>query len=133
MHAAGHRDLQLQLAAEATSVGRARHAVSDFAGEVGADPDAVAVAVSEAVTNAVVHAYPRDRKGGEGEIRVEATINGTHMVVLVSDGGHGIRPNPDSPGLGYGLALVASLADEIAIADSPEGGTAVRMRFPLTA
>lgn len=130
MHAAGQRDLQLQLAAEAPSVGLARHAVSDFAGEVGADRDAVAVAVSEAVTNAVVHAYPRDRGG---EIRVEAKLNGTHMVVLVSDGGHGIRPNPDSPGLGYGLALVASLAEEIAIADSPEGGTTVRMRFPLTA
>lgn len=130
MHAAGQRDLRLELAAEATSVGLARHAVSDFAGEVGADPDAVAVAVSEAVTNAVVHAYPRDR---EGEIRVEAKLNDTHMVVLVSDHGHGMRPNPDNPGLGYGLALVASLAEEIAITDSPEGGTTVRMRFPLTA
>lgn len=130
MHAAGHRDLQLQLAAEATSVGRARHAVSDFAGEVGADPDAVAVAVSEAVTNAVVHAYP---SGGGGEIRVEARLKGPNMVVLVSDGGDGIRPHPGSPGLGYGLALVASLADEISIADSPGGGTTVRMRFPLTA
>jgi anti-sigma regulatory factor (Ser/Thr protein kinase) len=130
VHAAGRTDLQLQLAAEAGSVGVARHAVSDFAEEVGADADAVAVAVSEAVTNAVVHAYPADTGG---EIVVEAKKNGTHMIVLVTDGGHGIRPNPDSPGLGYGLALVASLADEIAIADSPSGGTTVRMRFPLAA
>jgi len=111
-------------------VGKARHAVSDFAAEVGADSDAVAVAVSEAVTNAVVHAYPQGSDGGD--ILVEAKVNGDAMVVLVSDGGHGIRPNPDSPGLGYGLALVASLAEEIAIADSPSGGTTVRMRFPLT-
>lgn len=130
MHPAGHTDLQIQLGADAGSVGVARHAVADFAEQVGADRDAVAVAVSEAVTNAVVHAYP---SGGGGEIRVEARLKGPHMVVLVSDGGDGIRPHPGSPGLGYGLALVASLADEISIADSPGGGTTVRMRFPLTA
>ena len=94
MHAAGQRDLRLELVAEATSVGLARHAVSDFAGEVGADPDAVAVAVSEAVTNAVVHAYPHEREGGDPG---RGQLNGTHMVVLVSDHGHGIRPNPGEP------------------------------------
>jgi anti-sigma regulatory factor (Ser/Thr protein kinase) len=130
MNEAGLEDLRLHLAAEKGSVAEARHAVADFADRVGADADAVAVAVSETVTNAVMHAYP---KGDPGQVIVEAKRNGTHMIVLVSDGGHGIRPNPESPGLGYGLALVASLADEIAIADSPEGGTQVKMRFPLAA
>jgi two-component sensor histidine kinase len=64
-------------------------------------------------------------------IDVVAERNRSHLVVTVSDDGLGMRPNPDSPGLGYGLPLVASLTDEMGIADSPEGGTSIRMRFAL--
>jgi len=78
------------------------------------------------VTNAVVHAY---RDGSGGEIALCARPNGEGIVVIVADEGKGIRPNPDSPGLGFGLALVASVADEVGITRRPEGGTAVKMRF----
>ena len=125
----GHQDQnarELQLAASADSVRVARHAASEYAAENGIDPDPVALAVSEAVTNAVVHAY-RDQSPGEIALRLRK--NGVGIVITVADAGAGIRPNPNSPGLGYGLALVASLAEEVAIARSDGGGTAVKMRF----
>ena len=122
--------LQLELAANPGSVGVARHAVAEFAGENGADADAVAVAVSETVTNAVVHAFA-DRPPGCVEVR--AKLNGEGLLVIVSDDGNGINPNPNSPGLGFGLALVASVAEEMGITRSPQGGTSVRMRFAAAA
>lgn len=124
------RDLYLQLSAEPRSVGVARNAVNEFAEATGADPWAVSLAVSEAVTNAVLHAHSN---GSSGSIDVLARRNGTRLIVTVSDDGRGMRPNPDSPGLGFGLALVASVTDELGIAESPQGGTSVRMTFPLTA
>ena len=123
------QDLHLQLSAEPRSVGLARNAVNEFAEATGADPWAVSLAVSEAVTNAVLHAHSN---GLSGSIDVLARRNGTRLIVTVSDDGRGMRPNPDSPGLGFGLALVASVTDELGIAESPQGGTSVRMTFPLT-
>jgi anti-sigma regulatory factor (Ser/Thr protein kinase) len=120
--------VQLRLPAEAESVAVARHAASEYAEGVGADADAVAVAVSETVTNAIMHAY-RDSRAGEVEIRVDR--NGTHMTVEVADSGRGMGPNPDSPGLGFGLAMVTSLAEEVGIESTPDGGTRLRMRFPV--
>ncbi|MGH2922714.1 MAG: ATP-binding protein [Solirubrobacterales bacterium] len=121
-----HDARELQLAAEAGSVRLARRAASDFAFERGVDPDAVALAVSEAVTNAVLHAY---RDGPPGEIVLGLQPSGEGIAITVADAGSGIRPNLKSPGLGLGLALVASLADELAISESRLGGTALRMRF----
>jgi len=108
----------------------ARRAAAEYAANHGVDADAVELAVSETVTNAVVHAYRDDDRGDSaGEIALRLRLNGDGIIVTVADAGDGIRPNPESPGLGYGLALVASLADEVAIARSDLGGTAVRMRF----
>src|SRR5918996_2428825 len=119
---AGHRQdeiRELQLAVDADSVRVARRAASEYAAERGIDPDAVALAVSEAVTNAIIHAYRDDHPGGStGEIALRLKHNGEGIVVTVADAGAGIRPNPRTPGLGYGLALVASVADEVAIARS---------------
>jgi serine/threonine-protein kinase RsbW len=53
--------LHLQLPAEPDSIARARDAVADRGGELGLDPGAIddlRTVVSEACTNAVLHAYP---------------------------------------------------------------------------
>jgi serine/threonine-protein kinase RsbW len=121
--------VRLRLPATPESVKVARHAASAFAESVGADPDAVAVAVSETVTNAVLHAY---REQDDGEVELEADRNGTHMTITVADRGIGMAPNPDSPGLGFGLSMVTSLADEVGIESKPGGGTRMRMRFSLS-
>jgi anti-sigma regulatory factor (Ser/Thr protein kinase) len=89
--------------------------------------EAVALAVSETVTNAVVHAYDgRER----GQVRVSCHADGERFVVEVVDDGAGIWLRQDSPGIGHGLAMVGALANELSIAPGPDGpGTAVTMAF----
>ncbi|HEY1509007.1 MAG TPA: ATP-binding protein [Solirubrobacteraceae bacterium] len=114
----------------ADSVPRAREALSKFAqsaGVTGDQLDAVRLAVSEAATNAVVHAY----EGEPGQIQVDAGLGSGGLWVLVADDGYGMRPRIDSPGLGVGLALISQVCDEFAIAKRSSGGTEVHMRFGL--
>ena len=91
------------------------------------------LAVTEAVTNAVVHAY-RDRGAAEepGRIRVALAMSEDAACVVVADEGLGMAPRPDSPGLGLGLSLIATMCDELQI-DERVAGTRVRMRFAVAA
>jgi serine/threonine-protein kinase RsbW/stage II sporulation protein AB (anti-sigma F factor) len=118
--------------AVADSVPVARRALVAMALEAGAEADqleAVALAVSEALTNAVLHAYP----DGPGQIRVSAWAAGTELVVVIADDGNGFRAHSERPGLGVGLGLIATLSDEFEIVQLPSGGTEVQMRFWLSA
>ena len=86
----------------------------------------IGLAISEAVTNIVHHAYV----GSEpGEIRVAVHIGEHEIEVLVEDDGRGMRPRPDSPGLGLGLPLIASLAARFETHASRAGGTRLCMWF----
>jgi serine/threonine-protein kinase RsbW len=113
------------------SVAHARTALTAFAQEAGADQrqlESVRLATSEAVTNAVMHAYAQ---GQTGAVHVSASYVEDELWLLVADTGGGLRPRTDSPGLGLGLALIAQLADEFQIVSRGSGGTEVRMRFTL--
>jgi stage II sporulation protein AB (anti-sigma F factor) len=108
----------------------ARHAVRDFLHSLGADPRAfsdVLLALSEIVTNAVVHGY----RGGEGVVRVEAEHSDAQLVLSVADQGGGMAPRHDSPGLGLGLPLVGRIATRVDITAPVGGGTLVSMFFSL--
>jgi anti-sigma regulatory factor (Ser/Thr protein kinase) len=118
--------LQLELPASRESVAHARHAVARFAEAIGVDQAGVELAVSEAVGNAVVHAFP---EGVTGTIRLRAVHRGDVLVVTVSDDGTGMRPNPDSAGLGLGLPLIGRIADSVHISHRAGGGTVVTMHF----
>jgi anti-sigma regulatory factor (Ser/Thr protein kinase) len=120
--------LELRTDATPAAVPGVRRAVVDFAAlhGVGVPPD-VALAVSEAITNAVLHAY---RDGDTGDVRVVACAEPDRLVVVVRDYGCGMKPNPDSPGLGLGLAVIGRLATELNIERPDEGGgTRLRMCF----
>lgn len=122
--------LSLVYEAEPESVPRARKAVRDFASAAGADSrqlDAVRLASSEAITNAVIHAY----RGAPGSVYVTAAIVSDELWVLIADDGCGMEPRPDRPGLGLGLGLISQVSDELAIVARSGGGTEVRMRFRL--
>ena len=120
--------LDLELPAVAESCPRARQAVRAALAPVPIDHAAVDLAVSEAVANAVVHAY-RDRADGEpGLVRVAVAVEAESAWVTVADRGSGLRPRPDSPGLGFGLALIATMCDELEI-EQGDDGTRVHMRF----
>ena len=122
------------LPAVPSSVTELRHAVADFVTEAGiGDPVLMGVklAVSEAVTNAVVHAYV----GAEqpGEVRVRASVEPDAVRVTVSDDGCGMVPRLDSPGLGVGLPFIAHSADTLDIDHNARGGTELRMTFRVGA
>ena len=105
-----------------------RRAVRDFAAEQGADEDLcidVALAVSEAVTNAVKHSDARE----DEVVSLTATVADDWLEIIVRDRGTGFG-TAASDGLGLGLSIVARLSGQLTI--SQEGsGTVVRMGFPL--
>src|ERR1700754_4977824 len=98
------------LPAEPASVTLVRGHVRTFAQAHGVAPAEVVdltLAVTEAVTNSVIHAYVgRD----PGTIRVEVTTAADELTVTVTDDGRGMQPRADSPGLGLGLPTIARLA-----------------------
>jgi stage II sporulation protein AB (anti-sigma F factor) len=122
----GIERLELRLQASPAAVPGVRRAVVDFAElhGVGRGPD-IALAVSEAVTNAVLHAY---RDGTSGEVRIVACAEPDSLVVVVRDYGCGMTPHPDSPGLGLGLSVIGHLTTEMNI-ERPDTGGGMRLRM----
>jgi anti-sigma regulatory factor (Ser/Thr protein kinase) len=92
------------------------------------DRVAIGLAVTEAVSNAVRHAY---RDGPAGEVRVRVTMLARAVEVAVEDDGLGLRPRHDSPGAHLGLPMIGSLADDLEVHAGP--GTRLVMRFALDA
>jgi serine/threonine-protein kinase RsbW len=118
--------------AVADSVATGRSVLTDFARDAGASDEqlhAIRLAASEAITNAVMHAY---EQANRGEVHVSASYIEGELWLLIADTGHGMRPRTNSPGLGLGLALIAQLADDFQILSRGAGGTELRMRFDLT-
>jgi serine/threonine-protein kinase RsbW len=112
--------------------GDGRRAVGRFAASASATTralDSIALCVSEAMTNAVVHAYRHDDRPGPVEVEVE--LDGHSLWVRVRDRGHGLEPRIDSPGLGLGLPLISQMSASSQIISPEDGGTEVIMRFDL--
>ena len=112
------------------SVGDARNWAAGAALEAGATPDvveAVRLAVSEAVTNVVLHAYPE----APGEVHLTLAVADGEFWVLVADEGRGHQSRPTTPGLGWGLALIADACQDFMITERSGGGTELRMGFWL--
>ena len=119
-----------QGAALASTVGVMRNGVVSFAADHGASLRAqtdIALAVSEAVTNSVVHAFVHEPAGTIG-LFAEAALDALH--VRITDDGCGMRPRPDSPGMGLGLSLIARLTSSLELGAGSRGrGTVMRLSF----
>jgi anti-sigma regulatory factor (Ser/Thr protein kinase) len=120
--------------AEPSAVGEMRRHAAAFARAAGASEEmtsAVALAVSETVTNAVIHGYA----GREpGEVSVRCRNEDGSLVVEVVDAGVGVAARDDSPGVGHGLAMVGALVHTLDIAPTADGrGTVVSMSFAAAA
>ena len=95
--------------------------------------DEIKVAVSEAVSNAVIHGY----EGREdGVVEFAAEIYEDRIVYIVSDCGKGIADveaarepaySSDPERMGLGFAFMESFMDELAVTSAPGEGTIVRM------
>jgi anti-sigma regulatory factor (Ser/Thr protein kinase) len=115
--------------AVADSVPVARHAVLRYLAEAQTpDPplNDIGLVVSEGVTNAVHHAY---RDGEQGEVRVHVEVDDQELQVVIEDDGRGMVPRPDSPGLGLGLPLIATVSERFDTRTSPDGGTRLCVWF----
>ena len=105
-------DIELTLPARAENVAVVRHAIGGLGEALDVDPQTlsdVKLAVTEACTNVVVHAYD----GGDGPMQVAAELAEEALTVVVRDEGRGIVPRADSPGLGLGLPLIATLTEAL--------------------
>ncbi|MDA0166816.1 ATP-binding protein [Solirubrobacter ginsenosidimutans] len=122
---------QWQAKAELSSVPTLPHAVSEFARTLGFQArtlDDLRTCVSEATTNAVVHAFRDGRKPGTIVVCAQASDN--ELVIRVSDDGTGFAPRTDSPGLGLGIPTIAAMATTMSIGVATTGGTEISMTFP---
>ena len=116
--------LAISLPPDPPSVAQARRAVRGLAEECGAEPDDVMLAVSEAVTNSIVHAAP----GRRASIRLLALNDGDFLTVVVEDRSGGMQPDGASTGLGLGLAVIDKLS-ETRQTEEVENGVRLVMTF----
>jgi anti-sigma regulatory factor (Ser/Thr protein kinase) len=119
--------------ADPTRLAEIRRDVAHAATGCGADAFAlqrIGLAVSEAATNAILHAYPQREPGCDVRVRVRHAGD-DFIDVSVCDEGVGIGPGRVSPGMGLGLSLMAHEAHSFEIKTSPEDGTEVVLRFRI--
>jgi serine/threonine-protein kinase RsbW/stage II sporulation protein AB (anti-sigma F factor) len=113
-------------------VGAVRREMAAFARACGLCEPAiedVQLAVSEAVTNAIVHGY----REGPGEVVVTAEADEAELVIVIADSGAGVQPRTDSPGLGLGLGIIRSVTSRMEVAQAAGGGAEILMGFPRPA
>jgi anti-sigma regulatory factor (Ser/Thr protein kinase) len=122
--------LRLRVPAVADEVATVRHAVTAAAAAEGIDGrprQDIALAVSEACSNVVMHAYRGDP--APGQLAVDAYRDNGEFFVIVCDEGIGMAPRTDSPGLGLGLGLIAGLSKRLEIGSQEPAGATVTMVF----
>jgi len=104
-----------------------RHEMAGMAEDCGMDAEGIAdvmLAVTEAATNAVIHAYAEK----QGELCVTAGVQDGELAIVIRDTGPGLVQRHDSPGLGVGLAVMANVSERLRVV-SRAGGTEVHMAF----
>jgi serine/threonine-protein kinase RsbW len=122
-------DVRLTLPARPENVAVIRHVLGAFADALHL-PDTVVedvrLAVTEACTNVVRHAYEH---GEQGPLEIVIRPEGKMLDVIVSDRGRGIGASPDTAGPGLGLPLIAALVHSLEIHHAPRAGSRLAMSF----
>lgn len=107
----------------------------------------VRTAVSEAVTNAIIHGYPKELKEGvnttiKPKVRMQGRIDGKELTVVIEDDGVGIEnlnrameplytSRPDLERSGMGFAFMEAFMDDLQVNSAPGEGTKVIMKKKL--
>ena len=124
-------EVVLNMPARAEGVGVVRQALAGMADALAFDAAVLSdmkMAVTEACTNVVVHAYDEEA----GQLEVEMLAGEDDLTIVVRDHGAGIQPKPartEPPALGLGLPLIAALSDAFELRGTAGRGTEVRMTF----
>src|SRR5215212_274605 len=112
-------DVKLTLPARPENVSVIRHVLGAFAEALRLPDELVEdlrLAVTEACTNVVRHAYPPDVPG---PVEISIVPAADYVSVVVADHGRGIGASADADGPGLGLPLIAAIADEVELQPVP--------------
>ena len=150
--------IKLEFPSKSVNEGYARSAIAAFAAQL--DPTLeelgdIRTAVSEAVTNAIIHGYENlygySRHGESrpaflvihpGKVRVHCLLERGILYVEVSDNGKGIEDlerameplfttKPELERSGMGFAFMEAFMDELEVESTPGQGTTVHMKKKL--
>ncbi len=136
-------EMKLKIPSRSVNEGFVRSAVAAFAAQL--DPTVaeladIKTAVSEAVTNCIVHAY----RDGTGEIEVTARIiEGSAIIIKIRDKGCGIEDikramepmfttAPESERAGLGFAVMESFTDRLSVKSAVGKGTVITMKKQIS-
>ena len=141
MKTKAENEMTLRFPSRSSNEGFARTAVACFAAQM--DPtlnelEDIKTAVSEAVTNAIVHGYPE--RIGDVQLKVRV-LPGNELEITVRDQGRGI-PDVDkarepmfttggADRSGMGFTIMESFVDKLSVRSVPGRGTSVTMRKKL--
>jgi len=129
--------MRIEFLSKSSNESFARVVVAAFASQL--DPTIeelsdIKTAVSEAVTNAIIHGYEYK----EGIVVVEATLENNRIDIVVEDFGKGIEDinkamepfytsKPDLERSGMGFTVMETFMDELEVESEVNKGTRVRM------
>jgi stage II sporulation protein AB (anti-sigma F factor) len=130
--------VKIEFSSKSENESFARVAVAAFASQL--DPTIeeitdVKTAVSEAVTNAIIHGY----ESKEGTVRIEAAIEGKELIIEISDEGAGIEnleeamqplytSRPDLERSGMGFTVMETFMDSLEVKSEKGKGTKIIMK-----
>jgi anti-sigma regulatory factor (Ser/Thr protein kinase) len=123
------QSVRLEIPPDPRHIGAVRRQVAAFASRAGMGSPAlidVQVAVSDAVTNAILHA-DAERE----QVRVDAEARDGELVVRVREGGRRTAEQPIYPVLGPRLSMIAALAQVFGVRRCEGGATEMSMRFAI--
>lgn len=136
-------EMRLEFPSRSQNESFARAVVAAFVAQL--DPtieelSEVKTAVSEAVTNAIIHGY----SNGIGNIVIVSKISGYTVEIEVSDCGQGIQDielarqplftsKPELERSGMGFTVMETFMDKVEVESCPGSGTTVRMTKTLKA
>ncbi|MEG1847613.1 MAG: anti-sigma F factor [Lachnospiraceae bacterium] len=134
-------EMKLEFDALSVNEGFARVAVAAFMAILNPTLEEVSdvkTAVSEAVTNAIIHGY----ENSKGKVFMHCTLEGDVLHITIRDTGHGIadvekameplfttRPELERSGMGF--SFMEAFMDDLEVESTPKIGTTIRMQKKL--
>jgi serine/threonine-protein kinase RsbW len=124
-----HHDVTLRVPPKAEYLALCRLVLAGIARVHGIDDETVAdlkLAITEACSNAIRHAYPAD---ADGDIELRIDVGDGRVTIEVADTGRGFElvdppasPSPHMAEEGMGLAIIRGLVDVVELDSSVDGG-----------
>ena len=133
-----YNKIKIEFLSKSQNESFARVAIAAFAAQLDPTIDEITdvkTAVSEAVTNAIIHGYESE----DETITIEAIINGTELTVIVQDSGKGIdnleqameplyTSRPDLERSGMGFTVMETFMDSLEVKSDKGRGTSIIMK-----